>query len=206
MDEAETHQPVSLASLCMKIVIMFNLDENLLVEPLKNRTQDIKSLHGKYRVKGIVLEVKRHDKMEPTDQDWKMGNNDKPPVKTGSVVLLTLEPRISHFEALTTMVLGNFRTTFDADDDLSHVRNGRKELRFIQEFFYNSSIQTTEWEKTVSMKKFAKIHQQIPWKFKKESFTRKGNDLFWRIERKNGRIYSSWICVCTRYVEQPLAL
>ena len=106
----------------------------------------------------------------------------------------------------TTMVLGNFRTTFDADDDLSHVRNGRKELRFIQEFFYNSGIQTTEWEKTVSMKKFAKIHQQIPWKFKKESFTRKGNDLFWRIERKNGRIYSSWICVCTRYVEQPLAL
>ena len=93
MDEAETHQPVSLASLCMKIVIMFNLDENLLVEPLKNRTQDIKSLHGKYRVKGIVLEVKRYDKMEPSDQDWKMGNNDKPPVKTGSVVLLTFEPR-----------------------------------------------------------------------------------------------------------------
>ena len=210
MDDTEKYQPPSLASLSMRVVILSNLDERQLVHPLEKRVNAIRSLlaGGRYRIKGIVLEIKRLDGSEPTDRDWAWGRKEKPHVTIGSDVKLSFIQhsfRKKEFQVKTSASsfypwYRNFFSRVDHDSSM-HLGN-KHELFFVQESFYESSIQTTEWEKIVSKKNFAKVHQKIPWKFRKESFTIKGNDLFWRIQHKSEKLMSSWICVSRRYVNQ----
>ena len=201
MDDRDEYQPPSLASLSMKVVIFSNLDENQLVQPIKERVNNIRSLltSKRYRINVIILEVKRCDETEPTNEDWTWGRKDKPYVTIGSFVNIFFNTKEKKGFRVNASSLTNhawYKNFFhDADQNLSLKIGGYKELYFIQENFHKSCIQTSEWEKTVRKKNFSKFHKHIPWKYRKESFEAKGEKLLWRIEHKSEKLLSSWLCV-----------
>ena len=205
MDDREKYEPPSLASLCMRVVILSNLNEKELVHTLEKRVNAIRSLlaGGRYRIKAIFLEVKRLDGSDPTDRDWTWGRGGKPRLRIGSDMKLSFIQHCIHkkeFQMKTpaSALYPWYQNFFSGDDhnsSLESMDEKKMELFFVQETFHDSSIQTTEWEKKVSKKYFKKMHHQIPWKFRKESFNVNGNDLYWRIQHKNYKLDSRWMCV-----------
>ena len=154
MDNAAVYQPPSLENLSLKVVVLYDMPIDMLVWPLRDIVSDLKALHGVYTVKASVLEVKRIDGSEPSDQDWEKESNCHPPVKIGSSVKLEFKPRAHLFKAWIEEDSGfpaypYYDNYFEYDDrrDNSHSCDSEteEELEFLQEQKQNedSSKDTT---------------------------------------------------------------
>ena len=211
MDNAAVYQPPSLENLSLKVDVLYDMPIDMLVWPLRDIVSDLKALHGVYTVKASVLEVKRIDGSEPSDQDWEKESNCHPPVKIGSSVKLVFKPRAHLFKAWIEEDSGfpaypYYDNYFEYDDrrDNSHSCDSEteEELEFLQEMMDKSSVQTIDWSKIVPKHKKNRPQQERPWTFRKESFSRNKTELRWKIQNKTDTISSSWICVCRRAHDQ----
>ena len=209
MDELESYSAPTLQSLCMRKVILLNLDTNQLVWPLKERVENINALPGKYVVAAAVLEVKRQDQRKLNFTDWAEARRLVPVVETGaSVHLSKIQDLAKDHPTFEVWSVCGYRHKihFPTSDKMYSVGVTSYYKLFdcqqvVQNQFFNSSIQSSKWLVKKGVNKKDDIWPKGPANYRKESLTMENNELKWRVICKTDELSVSWFCICRSYAD-----